>query len=175
MWLLIGQGTTNAPSPIAPQPATAIATEPEPEPEPARQEPSAPPPPSAAKPEPPTPPEQPTQTLPAEQGPASEYRKTFESESRAADSPAFEAKLREAFTDAKPKSPLFDSVECRRTICRIRLNWSLLHFQTYLSAMNRARPLYELPIAASTTGPENQDGIQPLEVFVKHSAEIPTP
>ena len=176
MWLLIGreQSTPAAPEthtpepelkpdpePVAPQPPAANHEAVQP-----TEQPQQAPAPAQAEP----PPYQPMMgaTLPSEQGPAKEYRKLFNSESRAASSASFEAKYREAFSD--PKSQLFDSVECRRTMCRIRLNWSLLRFQSYLSAMNRARPLYELPIAASTTGPEDGEGNQPLEVFVKHGA-----
>jgi hypothetical protein len=106
----------------------------------------------------------------SQEGPAKELREKFESESRDTTASETERQLKEAFEGAQGETDLFKTVECRRTVCRVQLRWSSLRVAPYLAAIKRAQPLFQPPMAASATAPEDSDGIQPLDVYLKRTS-----
>lgn len=178
----------------APADAAAGAPAPEPEPPPSPREavPAAPPTaavrataepkPAPAVPARPTAPEQPTpaetladrqaeadQIFIRENGPLDEYKRAFETEPR--DSAAHEAEhaIREAFVASDGPGPVFRSVLCRETICKIDVRVSADNLGAYVAAMARiVRQPFDTKLATERTSLA-QNGEVSVAVYAKRS------
>lgn len=123
-------------APAQPEPVAAADTPPPPaaEPAPPPQDPSAQP---AAAAEPESPEAEADKIFSRENGPLAEYKAQFEKEPR--DSAANEAEqaVRGAFDQRDSPKPVFRSVLCRETICRIETRFSADTLGAYVAAMTR--------------------------------------
>ena len=107
------------------------------------------------------------------QGPADEYRRSYESEPRDSAASDVEATIRAAFSHPGDDAPgMFKSVLCRQTICRIELNYSEERMGAYVAGMTRATAAMDSNIAVAPLGPM-RDAVRPIEVFIKRQSKEP--
>jgi hypothetical protein len=122
-----------APEPSVAQPTAAVAVAPEEEPEPQALAPEQAPAPEAAE----TPEAQADKLFVRENGPLDEYKAKFESEPRDSAANEAEVSIRGEFHPTDGPQPVFRSVLCRETICKIETRISAANLGAYVAAMAR--------------------------------------
>jgi hypothetical protein len=164
-------------TPVAPliAPPTPAAATPEPapppEPEPVPEEPQE----AKAEPEAPAPPPQ-QRVLPeqitGDQGPVEEFRNQYAVETRSSDSPQIEANLRNAFYD--PRDPdLIKSISCRKSICKLEMQWSMARMRTYVRGLTRIGNGFERRYGLSPITEPDRNGMRTVEVYMKRQTPPP--
>jgi hypothetical protein len=120
-----------------PPPTAAVATAPTEQPEPAEQldpEPAAPAAPAAA---PADPEAEADRVFTRENGPLADYKAQFEKEPRDSQAADVETVVRDAFNPKDGPAPVFRSVLCRETICKIETRFGHETLGAYVAAMTR--------------------------------------
>jgi type IV secretory pathway VirB10-like protein len=120
---------------VLPSPTVEYAPPP-PAAEPAPQEPAPTEPPAAAAPPEPADKEA-TTVFTRENGPLAEYKAQFEKEPRDSAASDAEQVVRGAFVPKDSPEPVFRSVLCRETICRIETRFTAENMGAYVAAMTR--------------------------------------
>jgi hypothetical protein len=170
-------------TPVAPlvAPAAPVAPAPEPSPapalEPAPAQPADPADSEEAKDEPAAPaPPPPPRVLPeqitGDQGPVEEFRSQYAVETRSSDSPQIEANLRNAFYD--PRDPdLIKSISCRKSICKLEMQWSMSRMRTYVRGLTRVGNGFERRYGLSPITEPDANGMRTVEVYMKRQTPPP--
>jgi hypothetical protein len=156
------------PEPVAPSPPKEPAATPKPVSAEGPPEPKAAPEPQPAEQPPPLeapiPPPEPS-------GPIDELKQRFRSEPRDASGEAAEAVVRKAFSDKEVDRGLLKSVLCRRSICRLEINWSSPRHMGYVIAMTRLASEFRGNLAISPVDPPTTDRPMLVEVYWPRAQE----
>lgn len=151
-------------APVEPQlPAQAVQA-PAPAPEPLG--PAVP-----TSPAPPPTSELPRMPPPPSMGPVGPLKHRYESESAPGVQPAQQLQLTAAF--AGPVADLLDNVECRRTVCRVRLAWLPKHGFSGMQLLAELRRDFDPNLAVDEAGPSSASGAQSLDVFIDLTSSRP--
>jgi hypothetical protein len=158
-------------APAAPPPSTPAEPAPPPPPE------AVPEQPSEAKADPDAPAPAPAQRvleeqITGDQGPVQEFRSQYALETRSSDSPQIEAHLRNAFYD--PRDPdLIKSISCRKSICKLEMQWSMARMRTYVRGLTRIGNGFERRYALSPITEPDANGMRTVEVYMKRQTPPP--
>ena len=101
-------------------------------------------------------------------GPVAEYRERFASEPRDSAATDAEALIRDAFKPSDSPSPLFRSVLCRSSVCKLELRMRGDQLGAYVAAMARITQNFDSVLAVTRTA--QRDGEVSLEVYAKRLA-----
>lgn len=107
----------------------------------------------------------PRAAAPLRQGPVDELAQRFASESRGDGSEREETRVKEAFVDPQIPSTLLQSVECRRSVCRLQLRWSPEHDPGYVLGLTRAVGSFSAPLGIDEPGAADAHGQRPLLIY----------
>lgn len=180
LWLVTAWPTPpDKPEPAAPEPQPGPALAPEPPvppeppvlaPAPKAEEPVAQQPPEA----PPQPPPMPAPHTPPddmfarEQGPVTEYKAIYDREPRNSNANETEAQIRAAFAPQDGAPDLFRSVICRRTVCKLELDWTNQRLGAYVAGITRATQAgFGTSVAVAPAGPVDEAKVRPISVYIK--------
>jgi hypothetical protein len=161
-----------AAAPPAPQPSAA-SKQPHTDPEPGAVE-QAPAPEAEPEPESPESPEaEADKIFSRENGPLAEYKAQFEKEPRDSGASEVEQVVRSAFNPGDSPTPVFRSVLCRETICRIETRFSAETLGGYVAAMTRlVHGKFDSKLASERTSLA-QAGEVSVTVYAKRPTQLP--
>jgi hypothetical protein len=107
-------------------------------------------------------------------GPVSALKHRYESESAPDSPPPQQQQLTAAFTGEA--ADLLDNVECRRTVCRVRLAWLPKHGFSGMQLLAELRRDFDPNLGIAEAGPSSPAGAQPVDVFIDlHSSRPKVP
>lgn len=154
------------PAPLPPSAAAAPAPN-EPAPEPA-----SPGPPAAEPPQPSAAPAQAPSEVVAmfehDLGPVAEYKERFASEPRDSAASDAELQVRDAFKLSDTPNPVFRSVLCRKTLCKLEIRMNAQQLGAYVAAMSRLTQHFDKQLAVTRTA--DNGGEVSLEVYAQRLA-----
>jgi hypothetical protein len=109
---------------------------------------------------------------PGAMGPVRARKERFASESQAASSHARELKLRAAIEDTAPPG-LLEDVLCRRTICRVRMDWKAERAIALLSVLSELRGRFDAELGVDEPSALDAAGTRRVEVYLELADSAP--
>jgi hypothetical protein len=108
------------------------------------------------------------QTKPPEAyGSLAELKQRYETESRAADSAATEAKLREMVTTPNIPSELVQAISCHRSVCKIEAHWAPRRRIGYSIVLESFKNMYDKRVAVEPAEQRSEDGTYLTTIYIR--------
>lgn len=119
------------------------------------------------------PPPKPTTYRPVSSGPVAQLKQTFESEPRESNASVAEAKIQAAFRLPHVPAELFRSVLCRKTVCRVIVNWKAERATGEMVALMNLLREFGSQVGYEPIGEMTPGGEQELHVYMTRSPGLP--
>jgi len=104
-------------------------------------------------------------------GPVAELKQRFSSEPRESAASDAETLIRDAFKPADSPSPVFRSVLCRSSVCKLEVRMAPEQLGAYVAGMTRITEHFDKQLAVTRTA--QRDGEVSLDVYVQRLAPAP--
>jgi hypothetical protein len=119
-----------------------------------------------ASPDPPPPP-------PEAHGPTRALKLRFDSESAAGSTQPKELQLTASVKNSDPSPELLHGVTCRRTVCRVSVNWKAERRFPVMKLLTELRRDYDPNLGVDEAGPPNADGERTVDVYIDLTSSRP--